>query len=389
MLRTLVVLVAVLATSRVQAQSKPLIEVGDGKGKTYQGRVESLGKKVVTMVRRDGSLFQLNRKGIKTFKKLAQTFKPLSKSEMVAKLREELGKGFVVQTTQHYVVCTPKGSNKNYAGVFENVYKAFHYQFRRRQFQLKTNEFPLVAIVFPSFREFAKYAAKDGVRASPGLLGYYHRLSNRVAVYESSRSTKQERPIRTGELPGSSADGNINVFADTGSGADLESTITHETIHQVSFNTGIHPRLGHAPRWIIEGLAMTFESPGFLATSGNARGSSRLNRDRLVWFKGYSQKKRPRKSLKAFIESGSMFQSSALDAYAQGWALTFFFMDQPARAYKFGKYIRAMNRRDLMAGYSAEDRLKDFEDAFGDVERVETDFLRFMKQLDPNAVASR
>ncbi|MFK7819682.1 MAG: DUF1570 domain-containing protein [Planctomycetaceae bacterium] len=388
MLRAIAALTLMLCVSHVEAKVKPLVEVGDGKGKTYQGRVESLDKRTVTMMRRDGSLFQLRRSGIKTFKQIAAKFKPLSKNEMVAKLREELGKGFVVQTTQHYIVCTPKGSKKNYAGVFENVYKAFHYQFRRRQFHLQKNEFPLVAIVFPGFQDFAKYAAKDGVRASPGLLGYYHRMSNRVAVYESSRRATLDRPLRTGQLQ-RPLEADDNVYRDTGSGADLESTITHETIHQVSFNTGIHPRLGHAPRWIIEGLAMTFESPGFLATSGNARGSSRLNRDRLVWFKGYSQTNRPRKSLKAFVESGRMFQTAALDAYSQSWALTFFFMDQPARAYKFGRYIRAMNQRELTAGYTAKDRLADFENAFGDVERVETDFLRFMRDLDPNAVASR
>ena len=97
---------------------------------------------------------------------------------------------------------------------------------------------------------------------------------------------------------------------------------------------------------------------------------------------------RPRKSLKAFIESDRLFSTGALHAYSQGWALTFFFMDQPSRSYKFGRYIRAMNAKDLTT-YSAKDRLKDFEAAFGDVERVETDFLRFMKQLDPNAVATR
>ena len=389
MVRHATAIAALLLTAHAaMAQTRPMVELGDGKGTSYQGRVEQLDKKTVTLMKRDGSMVQLNRAALKDYKTVAKKFQPFSKGEMVAQLREELGRGFSVQTTQHYVVCTPGRSSSNYAAIFENVLKAFHYQFRRRQFHLKRSEFPLVAIVFPNFQDFAKYAAKDGVRASRGLLGYYHRLTNRVAVYESKQTALQtDDEPKTGMLStGTTADANVVLF-DTGSGSDLESTITHEGIHQVGFNTGIHPRLGLAPRWIIEGLAMTFESPGFLSTSP-ARGASRINRSRYSWFQGYSQQVRPRKSLKAFIESDRLFSTGALHAYSQGWALTFFFMDQPSRSYKFGRYIRAMNAKDLTT-YSAKDRLKDFEAAFGDVERVETDFLRFMKQLDPNAVATR
>lgn len=359
-------------------QSKPMVEVGDSKGSKFEGRVDGLTPKVVTLTQRDGRIRMLNRPAIKEIKTVARTFRPLSKSEVVAALREEFGSKFVVKTSQHYVVCIPKKTRTNYASIFENVYSAFHYQFRRRKFDLAPTEFPLVAIVFPNFQEFAKYAAKDGVRASPGLLGYYHRLSNRVAVYESSRTTEKELPeTRTGFI-GETTNA-VASLLDAGANADLASTITHETIHQVSFNVGLHPRMGTCPRWLTEGLAMTFESPGFLSTS-SAKGNSRINRDRYVWFKNY-QKRRPKKSLKAFIENDDLFRRGTLDAYSQAWALTFFFMDQPARSYKFGHYVRAMNKRDLTDGYSAADRLKDFESAFGDIERVEINFLRFMNGL--------
>lgn len=377
----------VSSTATAIAQTKPLVELGDGKGNTFSGRVESLDKRSVTLMQQDGRIQVLPRRTVKEFKTIAKTFRPFSKDEIARNLREELGKGFSVQSTQHYVVCTPSKSKKNYANVFENVYGAFHYQFRRRQFRLDRCEFPLVAIVFPDFKSFAAYAKQDGVRASRGLMGYYHRHSNRVAVYESNRTAlNAEGDTKTGMLA-TSTTSHASIF-DTGSDASLESTITHETIHQVGFNTGIHPRLGLAPRWTIEGLAMTFESPGFISMSGNAKGSSRINRERYVWFQAYSQKARPKKSLRAFIASDRMFSTNALNAYSQGWALTFFFMDQPSRSYKFGQYIRAMNKRDLTT-YTSADRVKDFEATFGDIDRVEVEFLRFMGRLDPNAVASR
>ena len=48
-----------------------------------------------------------------------------------------------------------------------------------------------------------------------------------------------------------------------------------------------------------------------------------------------------------------------------------------------------MNERDTSATYSREDRVKDFEAAFGDIRRVETDFLRFIDRLNLNSVAAR
>lgn len=369
---------AVITHTTACAQTKPLVRVGDGKSVSYEGRVDAFDKKTVTLTQRDGRIVLLKRSAVKSVETIARKFRPLSKSEVVAALREELGSEFIIKTSQHYIVCVPKTSRTNYASIFENVYKSFHYQFRRRQFQLQRTEFPLVAIVFPNFTDFAKYAAKDGVRASPGLLGYYHRLSNRVAVYESSRtSSKTKADTRTGFL--SRTPHAVTDILDTGANASLASTITHETIHQVSFNTGIHPRLGHAPRWLIEGLAMTFESPGFLSTK-DASGSARINRERFIWFKNYQKRRRSKGSLKAFIESDQLFSTGPLDAYSQAWALTFFFMDQPARSYKFGQYARAMNKRELTNG-SASQRLKDFESAFGDVDRVEVEFLRFMDGL--------
>ena len=369
------------------AQTKPLVRVGDGKSANYEGRVDSLDKTSVTMTQRDGRIVMLKRSVVKKVETVAKTFRPFAKSEVVSALREEFGSKFVVKTSQHYVVVVPKSSRTNYAAVFESVYGAFHYQFRRRKFHLQRTEFPLVAIVFSNFKDFARYAAKDGVRASPGLLGYYHRLSNRVAVYESNRTSLKTTPdTRSGFI--ADATKAVADILDTGANATLASTITHETIHQVSFNTGLHPRLGHAPRWLIEGLAMTFESPGFLSTK-DARGSSRINRSRFVWFKNYQQRRRRKGSLKTFIESGSLFTTGTLDAYSQAWALTFFFMDQPARSYKFGQYVRAMNKRDLTQGYNAKERLRDFESAFGDIDRLEVQFLRFMDQLDPNSVTTR
>ncbi len=377
-------LIPLLGTAALSG-TKPLVELTIKNGEAYQGRVELLEDEVVTLMQRDGRIRKLTRKKIASFRKVSDRFRPYRKEEIARRLKDEISDQYRIRTTQHYVIVQPKGSKTNYGAIFENVFGAFHYQFRRRSIPLKRTEFPLIAIVFRNFREFAAYAKKDGLTATPGLLGYYHRHSNRVAVYESSRSASL--PADKGLVAGPmTVDGNVLMRAGS---TDLASTITHETMHQVGFNTGVHPRLGYVPKWIVEGLAMTFEAPGFLATSGLAGTATRINRDRFVWFRNFNKGRRGKGSLQAFIESDRVFQTNALDAYSEAWALTFFFLDQPARSYKYRQYLNKMNARDLTKGYSKAERVQDFKRAFGDMQKVEMNFLRYLEKLDPNSVASR
>ncbi len=373
----LVALIACCTSGSVCAvQGRSLVELGDGKSTAVRGRIESLDKNQVALMQQDGRIRLLPRQQLKVHRKIASRFEAFDRDEITEQLRREFGRGYRIVSSQHYVVVVPASSRTKYAQIFEDVFRAFSYQLRRRSYDLEEPEFPLVAIVFPDFREFATYARADDVRPTPTLRGYYHRLSNRVAVYEGT-STAAAAPA--------AVSGPVDALA----GADdLTSTITHETIHQVAFNTGVHPRLGEPPRWLVEGLAMTFESPGFLATSSAARQGSRINRSRFVWFRNYQQR-RPGKSLRAFLESDQPFRQQALDSYSQGWALTYFFMEQPSRSYKFANYVHDMMQRDWTKPYSPTERIRDFESAFGDIDRVEVEFLRFMERLDPNDVAAR
>ena len=78
--------------------------------------------------------------------------------------------------------------------------------------------------------------------------------------------------------------------------------------------------------------------------------------------------------------SDRLFQSSVLDAYAQAWAVTFYLAE--TRSSKQTKYLRTVSARDPMKPYSAEERLADFQAAFGnDLDRLEVSFLRFMGDL--------
>ena len=76
----------------------------------------------------------------------------------------------------------------------------------------------------------------------------------------------------------------------------------------------------------------------------------RLNWERYVVFQNFVQtKRRPPKSLRSFIESEDLYESSVLDYYAQSWALTFFLVETRPRNYS--AYLKRIAARDPFAEY--------------------------------------
>jgi hypothetical protein len=81
------------------------------------------------------------------------------------------------------------------------------------------------------------------------------------------------------------------------------------------------------------------------------------------------------------IATEDMFRNQALDAYSSAWALTYFLTENPARARQFVLYLKMLSERDPLNAYPPEDRLKDFQSVFGDISRLEVDFLRSLERL--------
>jgi len=90
-------------------------------------------------------------------------------------------------------------------------------------------EVPLVALMFRTEEQFQGYQ-----RAPPGVVAYYHTLSNRVVMYEETRlaNIKKELAIQ-----------------------QSLATIAHEGAHQILHNIGVQQRLSIWPMWLSEGLA--------------------------------------------------------------------------------------------------------------------------------------
>lgn len=353
---------------------------------TLQGKVVARNRNFCWLMTPDGQLKRLERRDIQQIEPAGERFRGLTIIDMRNALRKEFDRSFEIETTQHYVVCAPEGKAEPFAEVFETIYRRFTVYFAARGFRLSRPEFPLVAIVFPDYKSFREHSKTVGVNARPGLKGYYLPASNRVILYDSSRNTAAGRTDQTGETPPEfrfplSASGfPFPPAAYARIEGNLQATLIHEATHQMAFNTGLHTRIGENPIWVIEGLALSFESPGIRNRSRSYR-EKKINPARLAHFREFVKKRREEKSLAEFIQRDDMFRRDPYDAYGQAWALSYYLIE--TRSARYTRYLKKIAGRDPLEPYTAEERLDDFTDTFGrNLDLFEATWLRYFKRME-------
>jgi hypothetical protein len=302
---------------------------------------------------RDGRLTTLTLADVGAYKTLG-SFRSFSTIELREQLAREFGTGFTVSATGHYLVVSSRSGGDRYGRLFEDLYRQFVVSFAARGFRMVEPEFPLIAVVLPDQASFFRYCEAEGIRPQAGLRGYYLPSSNRVALYDA-------------------------VASGQSSAAGLDKTVIHEATHQVAFNTGIHSRIGVSPKWVVEGLATVFEEEDARRNDRVGPVMSRVNDERFRWFQ-QQRGRRPQKSLVELVQSDQWFSTRTLDAYGESWALMFFLLE--TRSADTVKYLRTLAARDPLHDYSPEDRLRDFQSAFGrDLSLLEAHLLRYYDNL--------
>jgi hypothetical protein len=381
-MRTTLLTLAIFSLAGSAFAGSPLIELKTGKT-VVQGKVVAQNASTCWLLGQDGQVRKSPLTQQTHVKKLG-TFQPWNSSIVREQVRRELGKSFEVASTRHYVVFAKDTSRaKAYAEWFEDVHKTFHLYFSVRGVPTGEPDFPLVAIIFPDQAAFAKYAKEEKVQVTSQLHGYYMTTSNRVALFESGgpRSAALSTPAPL-DTAAATPFANVGVWAGITPKSDqaLYDTIVHEGTHQVAFNTGLHSRLGSDPKWLVEGLATVFEAPGIRNSGAQYGVSTRINRERFLWFGNFQKNRRTANSLADFISSDGDFGKDTLDAYSQAWALSFFLIE--TRPQKYSQYLAKVAKRDPLKEYDADDRLADFQAIFGkDTRLLEAEFLRFIARL--------
>ena len=377
--RTAIAAAILLSFAHVVAAASPSLLEVTFHGEKHLGKLEAKGSNACWLMERDGKLSFLEIIQIDSIRTAAPRFHEFSLAELRDQLRRVLPKQFRVDGTAHFLICAEKNSHR-IGEICEDTYRTFHRYFSVRGFKISQPEFPLVIIVFPDHSSFVEYCHKDGIQPPAGLLGYYMRLTNRVALFDAGENLNagiKSEPASASfaKAPASEASVRFDGMVE----GNLHDTIVHETTHQCAFNTGLHSRIGPTPKWVIEGLATMFEAPGIRDSQKSASPKSRINRNRYVWFGNYLQSRRKPHSLADFVATDDLYSSATLDAYAEGWALTFFLAE--TRHSSYGRYLKSIAQRNPLKAYPAAERVADFRKAFGALKTLETDYLRFFENL--------
>jgi len=339
------------------------------------------------------------------------------------KLLDDHGNDFQIFCTDHYRICyNTTQAFANFTGErLEKLYEEFMIFFEDRNFEPAPLTDRLEVVLFNSAQEFRGFSREISPKTTYST-GFYISKTNRSYFYDSvsennskyqdikDKLLQEQKKLRDfrRQVQENNDPRTRYVFKDSnGSESKLDKrqalerldrqenelqneyaklhnfyrdqniTVTmHEGTHQLAYNCGIHSRYFQNPTWLVEGLAVFFES------LGEQRGErpGQLNQNRFQYFgKAYAAGRLI--PLKELLTRDNLFQlggDSALTAYAEAWALFYYLANR--RHEKLFDYIFDLSLRMTHQNlpYDYEHRLKDFEQYFGPLTDLERDWLAYM-----------
>ena len=300
----------------------------------------------------DGRIWMIQPKQINERSSDDQPLVPLTDEQMEERLLEELQDGFAVFRTQHYVVAYNSSEDyaRQVAALFEQLYKNFFAFWRNQRWDLPEPRFPLVAVVLRDHSTFLKHARAEIGETADSVIGYYHLSSNRMTTFNVPN---WERNV---------------------------ATIIHEATHQLAYNCGLQKRFADNPMWVSEGLATFFESPD-LRNPGKWRSIGRVNQVNLMRWRKYVGN-RPQESLTTLLADDTRYRNAATasEAYAEGWALTYFLIR--TRRSEYVDYLKQLSEGKPLAERTQRERIDMFEQAMGStLIELDKDFVEHMRRV--------
>ena len=297
------------------------------------------------------------------------------------RLLDEFGEGFQVKKTEHFIFVSDASEGYvDWCGrLFESLEEGFRLYARRNGIELTDRGEPLIVVVFARQAEFIRYASVE-TGAPDKLAAYYNMQTNRVALYDlsnvegvegvgvSSPSRRRRSTlVETREIL-SRPNAAFNV-----------ATVVHEATHQIAFNRGVFLRTGPIALWAAEGLSLVFETPNGHATQGGwgFRGTFPKNERMINLFRAKIDSVED--PFRTIVAQENFYQN--LEAsYAASWALFYYLYKKNPSA--LAKYMRHIASKNPCTVYSPQDRLKDFEEFFGDDwEKTTAAVKRYVKRL--------
>lgn len=303
---------------------------------------------------------------------------PLDKEQLAERLLDELGPGFQVHDSKHYVVCfnTTRTYAKWTSSLLERLQKAFIAYWKKQGSDVHEPEAPLAVLIFANKASYVQHAKTELGPAAGSAIGYYSVKTNRIVMFDLTGMQSLRRQYsRRGSLH------DITAMLSQPEAVPLVATIVHEATHQIAFNCGLQTRFSFPPVWLSEGLAVYFETPD-LSSNRSWRANVGINYPRWDRFRQNVNNGRD-KSLQSMVADDSQIRDprTAVDAYAQAWAWNYYLIR--FRRKEYTAYLKTLADKPLLIVDDEKTRLADFRKHFGDdLESIEAAFYKRMSKIE-------
>ena len=295
---------------------------------------------------------------------------PTIESEPYHLARELLPDSFVEYGATRWVVLSDANAQwtRQQAALLQRAHHQFLRYTRRLGLQPKPIRHKLVCVLFENRDEYRKFAQEhDGVTAE-WISGYYSPKHDRVVFYNVSTSSPRQLSSTQGRPGGTSFPRDI---------ADVQATGTtvHEAIHQLMFHTDVQTPHIEYPLWICEGLATAFETDDPNSAFGPDNEYA-PRRDRFELLLKADQLIELRK-LVTYARMPDNSDETVQALYHQSYALVTWM--SRFRRDELRTYLQSM-LAEVPGRPTPQRQLELFEQAFGDVDRLERRWLRHERQ---------
>jgi hypothetical protein len=289
-------------------------------------------------------------------------FEAISQADLSERLLTDVLPGFKIFKTRHYLYIYNTSENFRLATsrILESMIPGVTNYARRQRIAIHDPEVPLVAIMFRREPEFQAYR-----RMPPGVVAYYHTLTNRIVMYEESSigRVKPELAIK-----------------------QAISTIAHEGAHQILHNIGVQKRLSVWPMWISEGLAEYF-APTTFARKLKWKGAGQVNDMRMFELELYLKSRESDQADGHLIDDTIKAARLTSTGYASAWSLTHFLAER--RKEQFNTYVREVSQLgpletagDVVPPGVVPSNISLFEKHFGeDTGKLEQQLVKHLNSL--------
>lgn len=270
--------------------------------------------------------------------------------------------GFKVLRKSHYLIFTKATDAFTAASgrLLEDLYDELFTKLEKSGFAVHPPEFPLVAVIFRTEREFRAHRAVD-----KDIQAYYEIFTNRIYLYEQADRESTAPEVAAMRKP---------------------QTVAHEGAHQILHNIGVQPRLAPWPIWLVEGLAEYCSPPTIKKGQTNWAGLGMVNAQHLATIRDIAGGANVSNNVLARQPDLPMVQSLVCAPqltptdYALAWGLTHYLATR--KNSDFLKYLKSLGRLEPGQLVSPEQHLADFEAAFGrDLFGIDRQIVKHINKL--------